>query len=47
MITKMVQKYEQTVLSTGEMILDGSQEAASQGEDSQQHTAESQVSSDY
>ena len=47
MITKMVQKYGQTVLSTGEMILDGSQEAASQGEDSQQQTAESKVSSGY
>ena len=46
MITKMVQKYGQTALSTGEMILDGSQEAASQGEDSQQQTAESQVSSE-
>ena len=47
MITQMVQKYGQTVLPTGEMIVDGSQEAASQGEDSQHQTAESQVSSDY
>ena len=29
------------------MIVDGSQEAARQGEDSQQQTAESKVSSDY
>ena len=34
------------MLPTGEIIVDGSQEAASQGEDSQQQTAESQVSSD-
>ena len=47
MFTLMVQKYGQTVLPTGEMIVDGSQEAASQGEDSQQQTAESQVSSEY
>ena len=33
------------MLPTGEMIVDGSQEAASQSEDSQQQTAESQVSS--
>ena len=46
MITLMVQKYGQTGLPTGEMIVDGSQEAASQGEDSQQQTAESQVSSE-
>ena len=46
MITLMVQKYGQTVLPTGEMIVDGSQEAASQDEDTQQQTAESQVSSD-
>ena len=44
MITLMVQKYGQTVLATSEMIVDGCQEAASQGEDSQQQTAESQVS---
>ena len=47
MITQMVQKYGQTVLPTGEMIVDGSQESASQCEDSQHQTAESQVSSDY
>ena len=41
----MVQKYEQTMLPTGEMIIDGSQDAANKGEDSQQQTAESQVSS--
>ena len=35
------------MLSTGEMIVDGSQETASQGEDSQQQTAESQVRSEY
>ena len=40
----MEQKYGETVLPTGEMIVDGSQEAASQCEDSQQQT-ESQVSS--
>ena len=34
------------MLPTGEMIVDGSQEAASQRKDSQQHTAESQVSSE-
>ena len=34
------------MLTTGEMIVDGSQEAASQSEDSQQQTAESKVSSD-
>ena len=34
------------MLPTGEMIVDGSQEAASQGEDSQKQTAESQVSSE-
>ena len=34
------------MLPTAEMIEDGSQEAASQGEDTQQQTAESQVSSD-
>ena len=42
----MVQKYGETVLPTGEIIVDGSQEAASRGEDSQQQTAESQVSSE-
>ena len=42
----MVQKYGQTVLPTVEMIVDSSQEAASQCEDSQHQTAESQVSSD-
>ena len=47
MITLMVQKYGQTVLQTAELIVDGSQEAASQGEDSQHQAAESQVSSDY
>ena len=47
MITLMVQKYGQTVLPTSEMIVDGSQEAASQIEDTQHQTAESQVSSDY
>ena len=41
----MVQKYGQTVLPTSEMIEDGSQKAASQCEDSQQQTVESQVSS--
>ena len=46
MIALMVQKYGQTVLPTGKMIVDGSQEAASKGEDSQQQTAESQVSSE-
>ena len=46
MITLMVQKYGQTVVPSGEMIVDGSQVAASQGEDSQQQTAESKVSSD-
>ena len=35
------------MLPTSKMIEDGSQEAASKGEDSQQQTAESQVSSDY
>ena len=35
------------MLPTSEMIVDGCQEAASQGEDSQQQTAESQVRSDY
>ena len=45
-IAQMVQKYGQTVLPTGKMIVDGSQEAASQDEDTQQQTAESQVSSD-
>ena len=45
MITLMVQKYGQTVLPTGEKIVDGSQEAASQSEDSQHQTVESQVSS--
>ena len=43
----MVQKYGQTVLPTGEMIVDGSQEAASQSEDILHQTAESQVSSNY
>ena len=47
MITLMVQKYGQTVVPRGEMIVDGSQEAASQREDSQQQTAESQVSSEF
>ena len=47
MITLIVQKYGQTVLPTSKMIEDGSQEAASKGEDSQQQTAESQVGSDY
>ena len=47
MNTQMVQKYGQTVVPSGEMIVDGSQEAASQGEDTQHQTAESQVSSDY
>ena len=42
----MVQKYGQTVLPSGEMIVDGSQEAASQSGDSQQQIAESQVSSE-
>ena len=46
MIALMVQKNGQTVLPTGEMTIDGSQEAASQVEDGQQQTAESQVSSD-
>ena len=46
MIALMVQKNGQTVLPTGEMIVDGSQEAASQSGDSQQQTAESKVSSD-
>ena len=44
MINLMVQKYEQTVLPTGEMFVEGNQEAASQCEDSQQQT-ESQMSS--
>ena len=35
------------MLPTGEMIVDGSQESASQSEDSQHQTAESQVSSNY
>ena len=35
MISQIVQKYGQTVVPSGEMIVDGSQEAASQGEDSQ------------
>ena len=47
MNAQMVQKYGQTVPPNGEMIVDVSQETASQGEDSQQQTAESQVSSDY
>ena len=47
MITLIVQKYGQTVLQTGEMIVVDSQEAASQGEETQQQTAESQVSIDY
>ena len=47
MNAQMVQKYGHTVPPTGEMIVDVSQETASQGEDSQQQTAESQVSSDY
>ena len=47
MVTQMLQKYGQTVLPTGEIIVDGSQEAASQSEDSQQQTAESKVSSYY
>ena len=47
MITLMVQKYGQTVVPSDEMIVDGSQVAASQVEDSQQQTAESPVSSDY
>ena len=47
MIALMVQKYGQTVLPTGEMIVDGSQDAASQSEDSQQQTAEYKVSSYY
>ena len=47
MNAQMVQKYGQTVVPSGEMIVDGSQEAASQGEDSQQQTAESQVRNDY
>ena len=46
MITQMVQKYGQTVLPTGEMIVDGSQKAASQSEESQHQTVESQVSSE-
>ena len=46
MNAQMVQKYGQTVPPNGEMIVDGSQEAASQREDSQQQTAESQVSSE-
>ena len=46
MIALMVQKYEQIGLPTGEMILDSSQEAASQGEDTQLQTAESQVGSE-
>ena len=46
MITLMVQKYGQTVPPTGEMIVDGSQDAASLGKDSQHQTAESQVSSE-
>ena len=47
MITLMVQKNGQTVVPRGEMIVDGSQKAASQGEDSQEQIAESQVRSDY
>ena len=35
------------MLPTGEMIVDGSQETASQCEDNQQQTAEFQVSSYY
>ena len=46
MNTQMVQKYGQTVVPSGEMIVDGSQEAARQREDSQKQTAESQVSSE-
>ena len=46
-MAQMVQKYEQTMLPTGEMIKDGSQEAANKGEDCQQQTVDSQVSSDY
>ena len=46
MNAQMVQKYGQTVPPNGEMIVDVSQETASQGEDSQQQTAESQVSSE-
>ena len=46
MNTQMVQKYGQTVVPRAEMIVDGSQEAASQREDSQQQTAESQESSE-
>ena len=43
----MEQKYAQTVLPTVEMIVNGSQEAASQCEDSQHQAAESRVNSDY
>ena len=43
----IVQKYGQTVLQTGEMIVDDTQEAARQGEDNQYQTAEPQVNSDY
>ena len=43
-IALMVQKYGQTVQPTGEMIVEGSQDTASQGQDSQGHTADLQVS---
>ena len=42
-IAVMVQKYGQTVLPTGEVVLEGSQESGSQGQDSQGPLQELQV----
>ena len=42
-IALMVQKYGQTVLPTGEIVVEGSQETYSQGQDSQGQDVDSQV----
>ena len=42
-IALLVQKYGQTVLPTGEIVVEGSQETSSQGQDSQGQDVDSQV----